>query len=402
MKSLYSLVALCAFAFLFYASNSVKHITKDANTYAEIARPESKDTTLFYTLPSIVPIEKTTQEQTKGGITISCQLEAFSVSQKMETPPPVPFYADPAKPGYDVMQTIQRPYYDVNPSNLTFNLKIKNHGERMLKMRDVALVLLTDGIEYKLPKQYMDDEWQAGNVMSSFSKDFAIPGPSIPELKDGRTVEIFINDVPIAYDQAGNVTKRDNFSWTFMVKTKTESKGFKIGYTYDYQPVHKEQCLSCSGTGQVMGTCSACKGTGRFKNFDGSVITCPTCNGTGQSKFRCANCNGYGSNSYPKSQQPPVTSSVHWSGYWVTVNTKPEGANIQIMDPDKGSYVYANRTSNCQVQWYKSPNKAYPIIVDYDGKKVKVLPYKDGKESDKIVVDFTTGVPTVKTGQVAE
>lgn len=400
MKKLYSLVTLCVFAFLFFASNSVKHLSKDANTYADVSKPESKDTTLFYTLPTIMPIEKTTQEQTKGGITITCQIEPFAVAQSTVSSS-TPFYADPSKPGYDVIQTIQTPRYDVKPNNLTFNLKIKNHAERMLKMRDVALVLLTDGIEYKLPKEYMDDEWQVGNVMSSFSKDFSIPGPSIPELKDGRSIEIFINDVPISYDQAGNVTKRENFRWTFMVKTKTESKGFKIGYTYDYQPVHKERCVSCNGTGQVRGVCQGCKGTGRIRGLDGNPIICATCNGTGQASFKCTNCNGFGSIAYPKSKRPPVTSSVHWSGYWVTVNTKPEGANIQIMDPDKGTYVYVNKTSNCQVQWYKSPTQQYPIIVDYNGKKAKVLPYKNGKESSKVQIDFTTSEPTIKIGQDA-
>ena len=71
------------------------------------------------------------------------------------------------------------------------------------------------------------------------------------------------------------------------------------------------------------------------------------------------------------------------------------------MDPDKNQYVYAQGISNCQVQWLKTENNQYPIIVEYGGKKIKVLPYKNGKETAKVKIDFTTGSPIINVGQEA-
>lgn len=402
MKHLLSILTLLAFGFIFYASQSVRHITKDANSYASVSKPEKKDTTVSYTLPLISLIENTRQEQSKGGITITCEIVPFTVTRESKTASEV-FWADPSKPGYDVWQSAQLPYYDVSPNQFKLNLKIKNKQAHLLKMRDVALAVLNDGIEYKVPKEFMVEEWQAGNVMSGFEKNFEIPGPSIPELRAGKIVEIIINDVPVEYDQAGTVSKRANFTWTFLVQTKTESKSETVNYSYDYTPVETRTCPACNGSKYAMVTCMYCKGTGRILNsWNNQYVTCSTCNGSGRMQVNCTTCSGDGYLSYPKSKRPTITSSVHWSGYWVEVDTKPTGANIQVFDPDKGQYIYVIGMSNCQVQWFRTGDKAYPIIVEYNGKKVRVLPYKEGnKESAQVKIDFTTGEPTVKNGQVS-
>lgn len=400
MKNIYSIIALVIFSFLFFASNSVKRLTYDANTYVNVSRADHKDTTVTYTIPSINLIENTKQEQTKGGITITCQIVPFVVNKETSTVSSV-FWADPAKPGYDVFQTALLPYYTVSPNQLKFNLKIKNKQDHLLKMRDVALAVLNDGLEYKVPRQYMDEEWQAGNVMSGFEKNFEIPGPSIAELKAGKVIEIVINDVPVDYDAAGNVYRRANFNWTFVVNTKTESKNEAIAYRYESRPVRKEQCLACSGSGKVMVNCSICNGTGKYKGFDGKIYACSSCNSTGRVQANCRGCAGLGFLTFPQSSNPRVTSSVHWSGYWVDVISKPAGAAIQVVDPAKDQYVYVNSASNCRVQWYRSPTQTYPIILEYQGQKVKVLPYKNGKDFPKVKVDFTTTPPTIQVGQAA-
>ncbi|ROL56486.1 energy transducer TonB [Bacteroidetes/Chlorobi group bacterium ChocPot_Mid] len=76
---------------------------------------------------------------------------------------------------------------------------------------------------------------------------------------------------------------------------------------------------------------------------------------------------------------------------------------ISVVDVNNGTYKKVG-TSNIKVKWYTSSLNSYPIVVEYQDKSVKVLPFaKDGKELDNIVVDFLSkSEPVVKIGKKVE
>lgn len=105
--------------------------------------------------------------------------------------------------------------------------------------------------------------------------------------------------------------------------------------------------------------------------------------------------------SFPKSPLPKETSSISWTGWPVNVSTNPPGAIVKVVDTKTNKYYDAG-TSNSTVNWYTSSSTSYPIIVEYQGKIVKVLPYnKKGKQVTKVVVDFSSSEPIVKEGSAS-
>ncbi|MBI4931412.1 MAG: hypothetical protein HY841_11655 [Bacteroidetes bacterium] len=135
------------------------------------------------------------------------------------------------------------------------------------------------------------------------------------------------------------------------------------------------------------------------------IDNCDQCHGSGTVTYKekCSNCEGRGNIPYPKSQLPRVTNRVDWSGWVVEIQTKPAGATINSVSPKSGQYIYAG-ISNKSINWYSSntsSSESFPIILEYQGKKYKVLPYDTkGNPSSLIKVNFlSAGSPTVKGGK---
>lgn len=396
MKKTFTILTVLIYCALFYASKSVSKISKDVKTYSNVSKIDKKDTTVSVSYPILLPINNTKQELTKGGVTVSCEIVPFDINKTTNQNREI-FYADPSKPGFDIYQTANIPAFSVTPDRVSFNLKIKNKQSHLLKMREVALVMLIDGIQYSWPKTFIDEEWQSGMIVSGFEKSFNLPGPKLENLKNAKVINIFLNDLPVSYDQAGNVSKRENFEWTFQANIKTENRSEPIIFTYETEPVHKEQCISCSGSGKRNVSCTACGGDGIF-TFDGKNSRCNRCNGSGKVAINCSVCGGMGFLSYPKSKLPEVSSLERWNGHIVTVRTIPDGATVSIYDVDAKKYLDQNALTPIRVNWLRNSSEDFPIIISLNGKKVKVMPFKKGKASNKILIDFTPETPFVKIG----
>ena len=126
------------------------------------------------------------------------------------------------------------------------------------------------------------------------------------------------------------------------------------------------------------------------------------CGGTGIVHYKCPDCGGSGVLSYPKSTEAPVKNSITWTGWKVNITTNPPGAKVSMVDTRTGEYVSVGM-STVEAIWYSSTAKSYPIIIEYQGQSVKVLPYdRDGKEISKVVVDFLSGSPIVREGGKAD
>ncbi len=368
-----------------------------------------------YELPVLKAVEKTKQDQIKGGVMVSCEITPFEATKIMNEEKEI-VTADPNKPGYDIYKVGTRIGYDVSPDVIWFNIRIKNNQDRILKLKDVAIVMLIDGVAYNIPED-AKLEWVGGMLVKGFEKTQKIKGPRISGLGTDKVVYVSINDVPTVYSPGGEILKKENFEWYYQVTRQQIKKQEMMQYSYQEQPVYRETCSKCGGSGQVpqQVQCSKCVGTGKLQyvNYDknGKVTSkyvgnCDQCNGTGAVtiQVRCANCSGKGQIEYPKSPSPRVISNVTWTGWRVNIATKPAGATVNIVDPKTSQYIYAGVT-NGTVDWFSSntaTSESFPIILEYQGKKYKVLPYDaKGNPSAEVNIDFLSknGI-TVEGGRI--
>ncbi len=401
-NNIYSLMSLIFFGGLFFASSSGKVATSETvKTYEDVKKRDSEPYTLSYELPIITPTNGTIQTQKKGGVTITCEVVPFDVSILDQEKKGV-FYADPKMPGYDVFEVSHTPVAVVKPENFLLKIKIKNNQERILKIRETAMLMQVDGVNYNMPEADTK-EWYAAMLIKNGEFNYNIKGPELNSLIGAKLVYLFINDVPTVMDEGGNIKKRENFEWYFECKKQSVQKQLQKTYTYQTNPVESRQCNRCVGRGiDPDNKCSICNGAGQNKEpLTGNMIKCSTCSGTGVVQKNCNSCKGKGVLTFPKSPLPPETSSTSWSGWAVNVVTNPPGAVVKVINTSTKKYEEVG-TSNSTVNWKTSNSVSYPIIVEYQGKSVKVLPYNNkGKEVTKVVIDFSGNQPVIKEGSLA-
>jgi hypothetical protein len=404
---------------MFWASAGPKYVSRISSsevTYEKVDRtttPTPYETS--YELPVLKAVEQTKQDQVKGGVMVSCEVTPFEATKNTKEEKEV-VTADPNKPGYDIYKVGTKISYDVHNTydqtdNIWFNIRIKNNQDRILKLKDVAIVMLIDGVAFNIPEE-AKQEWVGGMLAKGFEKTQKIKGPKISGLSTDKIVYVSINDVPTEYSPAGEVLKKENFEWYYQVTRQKITKQEMVEYSYQENPVYKERCTTCSGSGKTsqQAQCSKCLGTKQLKYTDYStgkswVGNCDKCEGTGYITYQaaCSTCSGDGNIEYPKSPMPKVTSNVTWSGWKVSVTTIPAGATITVVNPKTSQYTYAG-ASNTTVNWYSSNTSTstiYPIMIEYQGKKYKVSPYDaKGNPSPEIKINFQTGgEPTIKGGQ---
>lgn len=382
----------------------------------EIKRKEvyrqSENMTVSYTLPNINVTGKTKQSQVKGGVTITTEIIPFEVS-RMEKIERKVSHKDSNQPDFDNYEIAHTPFYEVTPKNISFKIRIRNNEEVPLKLSEIGFAIIIDGTQWSFPTGYLDD-WNKGMVLTGFEKEYIVRGPQLDGLYSAQLVYILLNGVPTSYNQSGNITKKSNFEWYFQCKSELVQKNDQKTYTYETKPIHKEQCAKCNGTGTDPQAyqCGTCKGSGRVASiFSDKIYACVSCNGTGRARpQKCPNCMGGGQISYPKSVAAPIESEKMWYGWPVNIATIPTGATVSIIqDTQTGIYTDLGWSNISAKPYLKSRNISetneyfHPILIKYQGKSVKVMPYdENGKELSNIVVDFSTGTPIVKEGKEVE
>jgi hypothetical protein len=394
-----SLLVLFVCAIIFSSCATVQKYGETEKTYYEIKKPD-ENISVSYRLPVINSTGKTTQLQTKGGVTISAEIVPFSAIRKIKQEKTVT-YADPNMPGYDNFEITNTPYYLIAPENIQFRIRIRNNEQVPLRLSDVGFAIIIDGTQWSFPTGYLDD-WNKGLILTGFEKEYTVTGPQLEGLYSAQVVYLFLNGVPVSYNEAGNVTKKNNFEWYFECKAEAVQKDEQRTYTYEAAPIFQKKCEKCTGTGvdPQAYKCKYCGGKGSYVNqYDKKTHKCSTCDGTGIVHYKCDNCGGSGVISLPKSKEAPVRSSITWYGWKVNIKTNPPGATVSIVDRKTKEYRVIG-TSNIDANWFTSDVKSYPIIIEYQGQSVKVLPYDEsGKEIPNIVVDFLGGKLSVTEGR---
>jgi len=399
-RHLLTILAFIVFSFLFWASSTPEKLSKTCDTYEEVTHKESEPVTISYELPVITPSKESRQTQTKGGVTITCEVIPYELSIEDEVKSNV-FYADPAKPGYDVFEISHTPKPVAKPDDFELNIKIKNNQERILKVRETALLLQIDGITVHIPEASLTD-WYAGMIIKNGEFNYRIRVPEFNSLLNAKLVYLFINDVPTVMDEGGNIKKRENFEWYFECKKQIVSQQAQKTFTYETKLIESKRCDKCQGTGTDPKEykCSTCKGTGSVVSIiNGKTYKCSSCDGSGLVHYSCPDCNGKGTLYFPKSPRPRIKESVTWNGFGVIIKTKPDGATVKLIDPSNGKYKVGEDYGTHYYSWYCTSGRSCPILIDFNGIEVKVLPNDSkGKESKNILVDFTKQTPQVSGG----
>ncbi len=200
----YSLLKL-TFIFLFILGLigcGVSKKTLVQRTYVD-TKKKPKDIEISLQVPTIKLNEGTTQLQKKEGVTVSCEIVPLDIIRAEETEENVADL-DPQSSGYDVFEIVKKPKYIITPDEVDFIIKIRNNQDRVLKLVEVPIILIVDGMQTNIAEDLLVD-WKAALIPKGFEKEFLIKGPKINTVQEAKSIYIAVDDVPILYDQAGNI-----------------------------------------------------------------------------------------------------------------------------------------------------------------------------------------------------
>ncbi|MFN2533422.1 MAG: hypothetical protein ABR555_19225 [Pyrinomonadaceae bacterium] len=105
----------------------------------------------------------------------------------------------------------------VSPSDLSFLVTIRNGMSRVFRGAG-ALVQFSVDNHVQAVQQSNYVEFISALIPPGGETQLRISGPSMGALADSATLGVSLFDVVTDIDNAGNVTKRDNFEWFFRVK----------------------------------------------------------------------------------------------------------------------------------------------------------------------------------------
>jgi hypothetical protein len=191
------------------------------------APPKAPEPTqLTVKVPKFAPIKEGSETQDRGGVVVQMEPPLFNIDRTTKTTctQQQEMLVTNGQYLYEVRET---PQYSVSPPNADFKIKVTNHSTQVLKLAGTIFKLVLDGKEVALDqagyKTFTD-----GILTPNEAKEFTVPGPRWDSLPESATVSFQIFSLPVAFDDAGNVTKRDNFDWTFAFKVEPTQKDDQI------------------------------------------------------------------------------------------------------------------------------------------------------------------------------
>lgn len=372
-----------------------------------VFEPVPKDTVTMNEVeifkPNIEMVDNTHQRITKGGITIDCEVVPIKVTEKDVYNDPYPSSVDPIsykKHSFDRFCQVSRKQLLTYPSNVRFKINIRNNSGKILRMHQLGLALLIDGVVYDQPEGFTK-AWDAGMILNGFDKEYEINGPDLNGIGDQKVMAILIQDVPTEYNQAGDKTKVETFEWFFKIKLNKELVAVPEKYTYFNRDVPFEICSKCKGLSYFYETkmCDKCSGKGvRYNLISGQYYTCGQCQGNKVYDYKMA-CDNHGCEegkiyhplSYPTKTISDNSYSI--SKYKIKV-LGATGKPIYIKDYTGGSAQYKQYgVLPCDIIYQTSDKELNPSFYILDnGKKYYFSPNSFGSSFNaKIKIKFTNG-----------
>ncbi len=166
-----------------------------------------------YDLPSISHVDINSQTKIKNKVTISVAVPKFSVERVISTNYKQIDESTILLNKYTFEKEV-KPYYSMNPSQLSFSVKIYNNLDHVLRLAGTIISLQADGQLLQFEKSNYNN-FLNGILLPKEEKQFDIPGPSTESLPSKCTLGLFIYDVISEMDKAGNPIEKSNFQWYF-------------------------------------------------------------------------------------------------------------------------------------------------------------------------------------------
>jgi len=251
-----------------------------------------KTVDLKWRIPLLTVSEETSVEQSAGGIKISIAPELFhkETHNIKKSHSRGHKKSNTGKDRYRYVDDESIPTAYVTPGRLSFRVTVHNQMKRILRLEGSVISVNVEGKQIALTA---DDykEFLGGIVLSRGEQQYTIRGPDINSLPEKETVVIglFIHDVVVETDAAGNPTKRENFHWYYTCQFKEEKEQQKTKVERKVVDTLSGACLNCDG--DIIVPCSRCGGSGIFQGIL-RVAPCHACEQRG--KFLCGSCKGTG------------------------------------------------------------------------------------------------------------
>jgi hypothetical protein len=199
---------------------------------------------VFADVPQVLPASQTVETQRQGGVTITVAPIHFdtvgSTGCAYQFPRPS-FISLVTPPAGATTQTHQRfvevQYHDINarPAELVFYVTIRNGMNRVFRGAGAVVQFSVDSrIQAVEQSSYL--EFLNVLIPPNNEAQVKIAGPQLAALRDGATFGVFLYDVVTAIDNAGTVTKRDNFEWFFRVSRQRVALKSSLVPTYVWVP----------------------------------------------------------------------------------------------------------------------------------------------------------------------
>ena len=205
-------------------------------------------------VPLVQPASQTAETQHQGGVTITVAPTRFDTVGRTACvyrfPPTGLASLLVTPPNGANVQTHQRfvevQYHDIDPfpvgsgpttgpANLVFLVTIRNGMNRVFRGAGAVVQYNLDShVQAVEQSSYL--EFLNVLIPPNNQAQVSISGPALTSLRDGATFGLFLYDVVTGIDNAGTVTKRDNFEWFFRVTRQQIRLKSSLVSTYVWVP----------------------------------------------------------------------------------------------------------------------------------------------------------------------
>jgi hypothetical protein len=196
----------------------------------------STDEAVTYSIPNVKAVVTGTETQTKASLIVAVVPMPFAVT---DTPTKAcvatPGQSDTTMLGGIIPVTVnkdanaKKPFtvttttgVDFAPKTLTFQIKVTNNTDQVMKL-DGAYPKLNINSEDVVLSEFDTKKFHDAVLLPNESHSFQLAGPDWGHNPDEAIITFTLAGMPTEIDKAGNVAKKEIFSWTFKAALEKKS-----------------------------------------------------------------------------------------------------------------------------------------------------------------------------------
>ena len=174
--------------------------------------------------PTLVVLPEYPARQQRGDITIvaAAELPRCQLATRVTFAPRSPSFAERVviggEAGVPLTRTEQPQYALATPDQFAMIFSVTNGSERVFRAEGSVWAVTIDGAV--VPSDY-EAGLAALIVLPGQTREFRIPAISLNREWQGGVYAFQLYDVPVARDEAGSITNRDNFEWYYTLEYRT-------------------------------------------------------------------------------------------------------------------------------------------------------------------------------------